>query len=123
VVYADNRSSRDDYVLALEGGMRDFIYSYTRIIDTGFSEEDPQMWIIPEVEVSFDVRAFNRAGELLLDKVYDSGLVAGEGYMTTFRPSARINETLHATLHAVMLQIASDVRPLLIGECEVTGFS
>jgi hypothetical protein len=107
-----------DYVIALEGNMRDFVYRYTRIIERGF--EDAEAWTVPEVDIAFDVRAFDRAGGMILDKTYSSGVVAGDAYLVTRRPAERINAALHATLYALMLQIAADVRPLLVGECTVT---
>jgi hypothetical protein len=56
----------------------------------------------------------------VLDKVYDSGIAAGEEYLTTSKPAERINRVLHSTLHELMLDLVADVRPLLIEECEVT---
>jgi hypothetical protein len=120
VEFVDDTADRDDYVLALEGDLQDFVYSYTKIIDEGFDERDTETWIVPEVDISFAVKAHNRSGSTVLDKVYDSGIVAGESYMVTAKPAERINRTLHATLHALMLQLAADVRPLLIDECELT---
>lgn len=120
LIFADDRFVRDPYDIALEGNLQSLLYSYTRIIDTGFDEEDPDVWIVPEVDVAFDVRAYNPHGEPVLQKVYESGIVAGEAYMTTTRPAERINETLHATLHGLMLEVAADLRLLLVGECEIT---
>lgn len=122
VEFVDSRAARDDYVLALEGDMQDFIYSYTKIIDEGFDPERADVWIVPEVRISFAVKAFNRAGEQVLDKVYDSGVKAGEEYRVTSRPAERINRALHATLHDLMLQVVADVRPLLMEECEITDY-
>jgi hypothetical protein len=109
-----------DYVVALLGDMRKFTYSYTKVIEQGFSDDaDVLRWITPELEIAFDVVIFDRGGSVVLEKTYDSGLTAGESYLVTNRPAERINRTLHATLHALMLQVASDLRPLLVGECEV----
>lgn len=122
VEFADSRAGRDDYVLALEGNLQEFIYSYTKVIDEGFDAERAEVWIVPEVDISFAVKGYNPAGEQVLDKVYDSGVTAGEEYMVASRPAERINRTLHATLHDLMLQVVADVRPLLMEECEVTDF-
>src|SRR3990167_2347722 len=78
VEFAASRSDSDDYVLALEGDMQEFIYGYTKVIDQGFNAEVGDVWIVPEVEIAFAVKAYNRAGEMLLDKIYDSGVTAGE---------------------------------------------
>lgn len=123
VEFADSRSGRDDYVLAIEGDMQEFIYSYTRVIDEGFNAERADVWTVPEVEIAFAVKAYNRAGEQVLDKVYDSGVRAGEEYLVTSKPAERINRVLHTTLHDLMLQVVADVRPLLMEECEVTDFA
>lgn len=120
VEVVDSREGHDDYVLAIEGNMREFIYSYTKVIDAGFNAERADTWIVPEVEIAFAVKAYNRAGETVLDKVYDSGVTAGEEYLITSKPAERINRVLHSTLHALMLDLVADVRPLLMEECEVT---
>ena len=120
VEFASTREGRDDYVLALEGNMQEFIYSYTKIIDAGFNGERADTWIMPEVEISFAVKGYNRAGERVLDKVYDSGVQAGEEYQFTSKPAERINRVLHATVHELMLELVADVRPMLMEECEVT---
>jgi hypothetical protein len=124
VEFAPERIPNGDYVIALEGNMQEFIYRYTRVIERGFEEVDPSegevdAWITPEVDIAFDVRAFDRRGEKVLEKTYSSGVTAGESYRVTRRPAERINETLHATLHALMLQVADDLKPLLVGECTV----
>ena len=123
VEFADSRAGRDDYVLAIEGNMQEFIYSYTKIIDAGFNAERGDTWIVPEVEIAFAVKAYNRVGEQVLDKVYDSGVKAGEEYLVTSRPAERINRVLHATLHDLMLDLVADVRPLLMEECEITDLA
>jgi len=120
VEFVDSTAGRDDYVLALEGNMQEFVYSYTKVIDEGFDEQPADVWITPEVDIAFAVKGYNRAGDTVLDKIYDSGVQSGESYLVTSKPAERINRTLHATLHALMLQVAADVRPLLIDECEIT---
>jgi hypothetical protein len=120
IEFADTREGHDDYVLAIEGDMQEFIYSYTKVIDAGFNAERGDTWIVPEVAIAFAVKAYNRAGETVLDKVYDSGVAAGEQYLITSRPAERINRVLHSTLHDLMLEVVADVRPLLMEECEIT---
>jgi hypothetical protein len=119
VEFVESVGGQEDYVVALEGDMQEFVYAYEKVIDRGFDEQDADVWITPEVQIAFAVKAYSRVGATLLDKTYDSGVTAGESYMVTGRPAERINRTLHATLHALMLQVASDLHPLLIGECEL----
>ena len=120
VDFVDTLEGQSDYVFALQGDMQDFVYSYTQVIDAGFDDRDPEVWITPEIDISFAVKGYDRAGALVLDKTYSSGVRAGESYTVTSRPAERINRTLHETLHALMLDLANDVRPLLIGSCEIT---
>jgi hypothetical protein len=121
VEVADSRAGRDDFVLAIEGDMQQLAYSYTNVFDAGFDDrESSDAQIVPEVDVEFAVKAYNRAGDTVLDKVYDSGITSGEGYRTSGRPAERINRVLHETLHDLMLELVADVRPLLMEECEIT---
>jgi hypothetical protein len=120
VEVAESREGHDDFVLALEGNMQEFIYSYTKVIDLGFDSERADVWIVPEVEVAFSVKGYNRGGAMVLDKVYDSGVAAGEEYLVTSKPEERINRVLHTTVHNLMVELVADVRPLLMEECEIT---
>lgn len=120
VTFAERRSPGAGYVLALEGNLEQFIYSYTRVIDEGFSGENPDSWIVPEVQIAFEVRAYDGNDAEVLHKTYDSGIRAGRSYRVSSKPAERIDEALHATLHDLMLQVATDIRPLLTGKCEVT---
>ena len=120
VDFVESLEGQADYVFALEGGMQEFLYSYTKVIDAGFDEDEPEVWITPEIDIAFAVKGYDRAGALVLDKTYDSGVRAGESYTVTSRPAERINRALHETLHALMLDVANDVRPLLMGSCEIT---
>jgi hypothetical protein len=124
VEFAPDRVPNGDYVIAIEGDMQEFIYRYRKVIEQGFDEDaeesgEVDAWITPEVDIAFDVRAFDRQGNRILAKTYASGVVAGESYRVTGQPEERINATLHATLHALMLQVAADLKPLLVGECTV----
>jgi hypothetical protein len=124
VAFAAERVPNGDYVIALEGDMEEFVYRYTKVIERGFEDSadeagEADTWITPEVDIAFNVRAFDRQGERIFDKTYASGVIAGESYRVTRHPEERINETLHATLHALMLQVAADLKPLLVGECVV----
>lgn len=119
VKFITSRQPGSGYVLALEGDLERFVYSYTRVIDSGFNEDDSQGWIVPEVAVAFDVRAYDGDDRMVLGKTYDSGVKAGRGYQVSAKPEERINATLHATLHGLMMQVAADVRPLLTGRCVV----
>ena len=56
----------------------------------------------------------------LAQRTYSSGLVNGESYEVTNRPYERINETFHTALQQIMLEVADDLRPLLVGQCRIT---
>ena len=121
VDFVESLEGQDGYVLAVEGDMRDFAYSYTKILDQGFGDGEGTAvpWIVPEIDIAFHVKAYNRAGETVLDKLYDSGVAVGASYIVTGRPAERINQVLHKTLQTLMLNLATDIRPLLTGACEV----
>lgn len=103
---------------ALEGDMDQFIYSYTRVIESGFSDETQESWIVPEVDVAFSVRAYGAGGAQILNKTYSSGAVAGRRYMVSSKPGERINEALHGTLHDLMDKVAADVAAVQPAECK-----
>lgn len=111
--------ARGEYVAALRGDLQEFVYAYTEVISEGFAGAPADTWITPELSISFRVEVLDRGGEEILDAVYDSGVREGERYIVTGRPAERINSTLHATLHALMLQVADDLRGPLADSCEI----
>jgi hypothetical protein len=121
VEVTDKAEPGTDYVLAIEPDISRFMYGYTRFLDESFAE--PQQQVTPEIELELGLKAYNHDGKQVLDKTYNSGRVAGESYIVTRRPQERINEAVHETLHRLMLQAAEDVRPLLVGECEITDLT
>jgi hypothetical protein len=119
----DSLDGANDFVLALAGDMEDFAYSYTKVIEQGFGEGESDSWIVPEVDIAFHVKAHDRDGTTVLEKMYHSGVRAGDSYRVTGHPEERINRALHETLHALMLDLAGDIRPLLLDKCEVTDLA
>jgi hypothetical protein len=104
--------------IAIEGDMDQFIYSYTRVIESGFSDETQESWIVPEVDVAFTARAYDANGMQIVDKTYSSGPVAGRRYMVSSKPGERINEALHGTLHDLMDKLAADVAAAQPAACK-----
>lgn len=105
--------------LAIEGDMDQFIYSYTRVIEGGFSDETQESWIVPEVDVAFTARAYDASGAQIVGKTYSSGPVAGRRYMVSSKPGERINEALHGTLHDLMDKLAADANQQQPAACRV----
>lgn len=105
--------------IAVEGDMDQFIYSYTRVIEGGFSDETQESWIVPEVDVAFTARAYDASGGQIVNKTYSSGPVAGRRYMVSSKPGERINEALHGTLHDLMDKLAADVNRQQPATCRV----
>lgn len=122
IAFAESRTDATGYVLALEGDLDQFSYRYERVVDDSLSTEEPTTWIVPEVHIAFHIHAYDADGHEVLEKAYDSGTYAGERYMVS-RASERINETLHQALAKLMLEVANDIRPLLVGECEITDLA
>jgi hypothetical protein len=110
------------YVVAIDPEIRDFTYRYEqrveenviemRSVDGGI-EAIPATIITPTIEFELALRAYDAAGNVVLDKIYPSGVVEGESYYVTSRPHERINATFHATLQSMMLRVASDLRSFL----------
>jgi hypothetical protein len=122
VVFAGQLVPDLRYVVAIEPEIRNFSYRYDQQIEEGVVElrpvEDdyeavPATIITPSIQFELALKAYDSSGNVLLDKVYPSGLVAGESYIVTSRPHERINATFHATLQDIMLTVAEDIRPFL----------
>ena len=105
--------------ITIEGDMDQFIYSYTRVIESGFSDETQESWIVPEVDVVFTARAYDASGTQIVSKTYSSGPVEGRRYMVSSKPGERINEALHGTLHDLMDKLAADVNKQQPATCRV----
>ncbi|MDH3420443.1 MAG: hypothetical protein OEQ25_18075 [Gammaproteobacteria bacterium] len=122
VVFADEMPDYLPYIIAIEPEITGFSYRYDQFVDEtvmemqavaeGF-EPIPVTVITPSIQFELDIVAYDTQGNLLLEKTYPSGLVAGESYIVTSRPHERINATFHATLQEIMLEVADDLRPLL----------
>jgi len=113
------------YIVAIEPEIRDFSYRYDRVTEPGVLEmratDDgyeavPVTIITPSIQFELALKVFNASGQIVMEKVYPSGLVAGESYVVTSRPHERINATFHAALQQIMLTVASDIRPLLAAQ-------
>ena len=131
VVFTEALVPEMQYIIAIEPEIRDFAYRYDRRVEPGFVdvvpaaagggfEEVPITTITPSVEFELALKAYDAGGEVVLEKSYPSGLVSGESYVVTYRPQERINATFHTALNDIMLAVAEDIRPLLVGQCEMT---
>jgi len=124
VVFTQELTSDMAYIVAIEPEIMNFSYGYDRVpLDPTGPDEMPRSLTTPQVEFDLSVRAYNSAGETMLERTYSSGLVSGERYEVTNRPYERINETFHGALQEIMLRVADDIRPLLVGQCEITDFA
>ena len=132
VVFTEALVPDMQYIVAIEPEIRDFSYQYDRRVEPGVIEirptrdgesveEIPVSTITPQVEFELALTAYDSTGAVVLEKSYPSGLVSGESYVVTYRPHERINETFHAALQDIMLNVAEDIRPLLVGQCEITN--
>lgn len=118
VRFVDQRPALTGCDIAVEGDMDQFIYSYTRVIESGFSDEAQESWIVPEVDVAFTARAYDASGAQIVNKTYSSGPVAGRRYMVSSKPGERINEALHGTLHDLIDKLAADVAAAQPAACK-----
>lgn len=129
VVFTEELVPDMRYIIAIEPEIRDFSYRFDRRIEEGFVDvtstddgfaETPFSTITPSVQFEVGLTAYNSSGDVVLENTYQSGRVAGESYVTSNRPYELINATFHAALQDIMLTVAEDIRPLLVGECTIT---
>jgi len=123
VVFTDSLSRDMAFLVAIEPEIRNFSYAYDRTPIPARFDEEQRYSTTPHVEFELSVKAYDAGGETVLDRVYASGPVAGEPYEVTSRPYERINATFHAALQDLMLRVADDIRPLLVGQCEITDLA
>ena len=112
------------FVIAVEPQLRNFSYGYERAPDprygVGIDGEETLSIVTPQVEFDLSLNVYNSAGEAVLSDNYESGVVSGESYYTTTRPQQRINAAFHSALQNIMQTVADDIRPYLVGQCEIT---
>jgi len=128
VLFAGSPPPDVHYVVAIDPEIRDFSYRYDQRVDDnvieilttdGGVEAIPATVITPSIQFELVLHAYDAAGNVILDKVYPSGVVAGESYYVTSRPHERINATFHATLQSMMLMVAEDLRSFLASQPNV----
>jgi len=124
VVFTQELTSDMAYIVAIEPEIMNFSFGYDRVpMDPMAEDELPRSLTTPQVEFDLSVRAYDSSGSTMLERTYPSGPVSGESYEITNRPYERINETFHGALQEIMLRVADDIRPLLVGQCEITDFT
>jgi len=124
VVFTRELTSDMAYIVAIEPEIMNFSFGYDRVPIDPMAESDLVRSITtPQVQFDLSVRAYDSSGSTMLERTYPSGLVSGQSYEVTNRPYERINETFHGALQDIMLLVADDIRPLLVGQCEITDFA
>lgn len=126
VAFMERLEPEVPFVIAVEPTLRNFSYGYEREPDPrygiGIDGEDTLSIVTPQVEFDLSLNVYNSAGESVLSEDYESGVVTGESYYTTNRPQQRINAAFHSALQEIMQTVAEDIRPHLVGQCEITDF-
>lgn len=123
VVFTQELTGDMNYLVAIEPEFHNFSYAYDRYPIETAPDEPPRSITTPEVQFELSVKAYDSTGKTVLERNYESGRVAGESYEVTNRPYERINETFHTALQQVMLRVADDIRPLLVGQCTITDLA
>ena len=130
VVFTGEMPDDLPYVIAIEPEIMDFSYRYDQYVDDTILEMQPMgesfepvpaTVITPSIQFELEMTAYDVNGNIVLEKTYPSGLVAGESYIVTSRPHERINATFHSTLQAIMLEVAEDLRPVLAARPNLLG--
>jgi len=121
VVFTQELTSDMAFVVAIEPEIANFSYGYDRVpLEPIGDGEMPRYITTPQVEFDLSVRAYDSTGDTVLERTYASGLVSGASYEVTNRPYERVNATFHGALQELMLRVADDIRPLLVGQCEIS---
>lgn len=123
VAFTQDLAPDMQFLVAIEPEIRTFTYGYDRIPLVTAPDEPPASLTTPWVEFELGVRAYDSTRQPVLQRNYASGRVLGETYEVTNRPYELINETFHGALQQVMLQVADDIRPLLVGQCRITDLA
>jgi hypothetical protein len=123
VVFTDRLVPDLRYHVAIEPEIRNFGYRYDRQIQGDVFDirpnsdaAEPLSTITPSVHFELAVKAYDANNKVLLDKVYESGLVAGESYIVTSRPHEHVNETFHKALQETLEKVAVDIRPFFAAD-------
>ena len=120
VVFTQELTPDMAFLVAIEPEMSNFSYGYDRTPIDGPGDEPPRSMTIPWVQFDLTVTTYDSARQRVARKTYASGRVNGESYEVTNRPYERVNETFHTALQQIMVKVADDVRPLLVGQCRIT---
>lgn len=123
VVFTQELTDDLAFLVAIEPEIRTFAYGYDRIPLETTPDEPARSMTTPWVEFDLAVRAYDASRQTILERRYPSGHVTGEAYEVTNRPYERVNETFHRALQQVMVQVAEDLRPLLVGQCRITDIA
>lgn len=91
------------YSLVIQPRTTRFSYEYNQAKNIGFA-------ITPTVTLSLDVKLLDREGKPYWEKTYESGIREAPAYMISGSPGEEISKLAHATIYALMVQAATDVR-------------
>jgi hypothetical protein len=120
VVFTDKLVPDLRYTVAIEPEIRNFAYRYDRHIESdvfdirpgpGGEQAAPLSTITPSITFELALKVYNAKNEVVLQKTYASGWVAGESYIVTSQPHEHVNAAFHKALQAVMMKVAEDIRP------------
>jgi hypothetical protein len=123
VVFSRTLADGMGFILAIEPEIRDFSYGYERTVYEDSAEGTTRSITTPKVEFELHITTYDASREVTFESSYPSGEVYGESYEVTSRPYERVNETFHSALQGIMLQVAEDIRPLLVGQCRITDLA
>ena len=94
------------YRIIVKPMLHTFDYRYNQLKNLGFA-------ITPEASVAVQVSVLDSAGQVLLDKRYESGYVSGGAYVVDLNPPEKINQALHRALTETANQVAQDIEAAL----------
>lgn len=107
VTAADTIKNQADYTVVVQPRVQHFEYAYNQLKNLGFA-------ITPETRVDLSVKASDRQGRTIIDKVYQSGKIEGETYMASASPAEKVNAAVHKTLWKLMNDAIADIKAKLL---------
>ncbi|MDD5717775.1 MAG: hypothetical protein PHW64_08230 [Sulfuricurvum sp.] len=95
------KSMNGEYSIIISPEITHFEYEYDQLSNLGFA-------ITPKLSFTLKVQVYNHQN-LVMDKLYDSGLQSGASYMVSGQPGEHINKLLHETLFHTLSQVKLDI--------------
>jgi hypothetical protein len=93
-----------DYNIIISPSVTHIEYEYDQLSNLGFA-------ITPRLSCSLTAQVYKKKN-LVLNKVYESGMQSADAYMVSGQPGERINMLLHKTLFQLLGKLQNDINQI-----------